>query len=190
VLSGSVVLERAAAVRLKDPSLRDLHRVAASLVTEVQARMREELGTEGSYKISTIVRVRYLGQSLELDIPLAAGFRRAFDQEHARRFRSCDRSRAIEVSSVRVCATGPALRLPSIEQADQAPSAAGSRQESVYVAGACERVPVLARSFLGRKTRLKGPAVITEYSATFLLAPGWTARTDARGNLWVVHARR
>jgi N-methylhydantoinase A len=189
VLSGSVSLERATAVRLKDPPLRDLRRIAAALVAEVQVRMREELESEGPCRISTSLRVRYLGQSLELDIPLTAGFRRAFDREHARRFRSCDRSRSIEVCGVRVSATGPTLGLATIGQANPAPSARVSRQESIYVDGAFHRVPVFARSLLGQQARLSGPAVVTEYSATFLLAPGWTARTDARGNLRVLHGK-
>ena len=44
-------------------------------------------------------------------------------------------------------------------------------------------ISVVAREALQQGEKLDGPAVITEYSATTYVAPGWCAATDQFGNL-------
>jgi N-methylhydantoinase A len=39
------------------------------------------------------------------------------------------------------------------------------------------------RSLLRAGNRIPGPAIVTEYSATSLIPPDWSARVDRTGNL-------
>jgi N-methylhydantoinase A len=45
------------------------------------------------------------------------------------------------------------------------------------------------RSRLHAGNRIPGPAIVTEYSATSLIPPGWSALVDRNGNL-ILEARR
>jgi N-methylhydantoinase A len=54
---------------------------------------------------------------------------------------------------------------------------------SVIVGGAQRTVPVYARDAIGARTRLAGPMVITELSATAYVSPEFTLRCDDFGNL-------
>jgi N-methylhydantoinase A/oxoprolinase/acetone carboxylase beta subunit len=53
----------------------------------------------------------------------------------------------------------------------------------MWIHGRRHRVISMDRGSVSRSARLKGPLLITEYSSTSFLAPGWTLRTDAAGNL-------
>jgi N-methylhydantoinase A/oxoprolinase/acetone carboxylase beta subunit len=44
-------------------------------------------------------------------------------------------------------------------------------------------VSCIERSALRESGRWKGPRLITEYSSTTFVEPGWTLRIDAAGNL-------
>ena len=59
----------------------------------------------------------------------------------------------------------------------------------VYVDGAARNVPIYARASLALGTRLDGPAIVTEYSSTILVAGGWRLRVDGDANLWMEAAR-
>jgi N-methylhydantoinase A/oxoprolinase/acetone carboxylase beta subunit len=60
---------------------------------------------------------------------------------------------------------------------------ASQREVDVWIDGKRRRVPCHERSALRESGRWKGPQLITEYSSTSFVAPGWTLRTDAAGNL-------
>ena len=44
-------------------------------------------------------------------------------------------------------------------------------------------VPVLPRGKLGAGATLSGPAIVEQDDCTIWVAPGWTGRVDALGNL-------
>src|SRR5690606_31540504 len=75
------------------------------------ARARRELAAEGAppgrVRIECSLDVRYVGQSYELPLPMAAGFRRAFHRAHRDRYGYADETRPIEVVNLRVSATAP-----------------------------------------------------------------------------------
>ena len=49
--------------------------------------------------------------------------------------------------------------------------------------------PVYGRTLLRPGDAFDGPAVVEQYDATTYVAPGWSARVDAFGNLVLEHAR-
>jgi N-methylhydantoinase A len=53
----------------------------------------------------------------------------------------------------------------------------------VYLEGRKRRLPLYRRDDLVMGDRFAGPALVTEYSSTSLIATAWTARVDAESNL-------
>jgi N-methylhydantoinase A/oxoprolinase/acetone carboxylase beta subunit len=50
-------------------------------------------------------------------------------------------------------------------------------------------VPVWSRSGIGSRTRVQGPAIVTEEGATLWIPAGWAARLHTSGTLIVKRAR-
>jgi N-methylhydantoinase A len=191
VLAGEVVRDRRRALRLFDPGARALVKESRPLV---RAATRDVVG-EGlraaDVRAQVWVAVRYRGQSLELEVPLGDDFRRSFDRAHAERFHTCDTARSIEVTGIRATATGHTRtrlrKLPRSRVRSQP-----STPVKVWVGGRFAIARLHARESLGARARVFGPAVITEYSSTTFVAPGWRASAQAGGELVVrrVAARR
>lgn len=57
------------------------------------------------------------------------------------------------------------------------------RAIDMWLEGKRRRVPGMERTALRETGRWKGPRLITEYSSTTFVAPGWTLRADRAGNL-------
>jgi N-methylhydantoinase A len=49
---------------------------------------------------------------------------------------------------------------------------------------------IVQREHLGRGFAVRGPAVVSEYSATTVIPPGWALRVDAVGGLVLERERR
>jgi N-methylhydantoinase A len=104
----------------------------------------------------------------------------AFHSAHQLRYGYSDSSRPVEIVNVRVRLTIPQ---PSVWAArERAQRRVGSsRAAPVMQARGCH--PIFRRDRLRPGDRVSGPAVITEYSATTFLPPGFAARVDKRQNL-------
>jgi N-methylhydantoinase A len=125
--------------------------------------------------------VRYAGQSYELTVPFTAGWERAFHTYHRRLFGHAAPGRPLEVVTLRLRARGERLRLPR----DAAPRGArgAPATRAVVFGGRPCRTPVYRRDDLRPGVRLRGPAVICEYSATTVVPPGWAMAVDRLGGL-------
>jgi N-methylhydantoinase A len=150
-------------------------------------------------RIEMRIDMRYIGQSYELPIPLAAfteadwaALVPAFHAEHARRFGHNDPAAPVEVVSFAVTATGlidtPELPRPA-EGGKEPPAEARTGTRRVYFeAGAGSdwaECPVWRREALLAGNEIAGPAIIEEVSATTVLYPGDRARLDPIGSLIV-----
>jgi N-methylhydantoinase A len=156
--------------------------------TELEARaveaMKEEGFAPGSLTMSRAVDARYHGQSYELRVP-ADGWREAFHRLHESRYGYARLDAGVEVVTLRVQATAPVRRLPD----RRLPAATGEtppgEPRDVVFQGRALQATVLPRDSLRAGHRLEGPAVITEYSATLWLPPGWRAQTLESASLLV-----
>jgi N-methylhydantoinase A len=130
--------------------------------------------------------LRYAGQGYELNVPWesAAQAVEAFHRAHQLRYGYSDSSRPVEIVNVRVRLTIPQ---PSVWAArERAQRRVGSsRPGPVMPARGCH--PVFRRDRLRPGDRVPGPAVITEYSATTFLPPGFAARADEWNNLRIMN---
>lgn len=170
------------------PELRDAF---AALEVDGHRQMRAEDFSNGSVKITRTLDMRYAGQSFELNVPFRADFVAAFHRAHERRYGYCDRSRPCEVVNVRARFAGetPKFNLPRLKGAGPSPAAALAGPAPVLFGGRRMRTAIYDRARLLGGNRIPGPAIVTEYSATTLVPPGWSGRVDRIGNL-ILEPRR
>jgi N-methylhydantoinase A len=136
--------------------------------------------------------LRYRGQAFELTVSYGRDFIRAFHQAHAQRYGYSDPSRPVEVVNVRLRALGltnkPSLRARRPAGA-RPPATARFKRGRAYFEGGWLATDFYIRERLRPGNRLRGPAVIAEYSGTTVLPPAWSARVDSFENLLLEHAR-
>jgi N-methylhydantoinase A len=190
VLDGRVVRDISAAHRIVDPSYSALERAARTARRNAIGDLRAEGIVASEIRAQVFLRIRYLGQSVELEVPLTRSFRRAFDREHERLLHTCDANRSIEVTSVRASAASRTRRRKKTPKGHStARKAESSGTAAVFIDGRSRKAGLYDRAELRAGDRLQGPALITEYSSTVMLAPGWTARVDDAGNLAMEKSR-
>jgi N-methylhydantoinase A len=196
ILRADVVKELSQSVLMAVQSVADARRLSGSAFARIERDGLREMHGEGfqsrKVRIDRFFDMRYVGQAYELTIPAKGDFLKVFHQEHERRYGYADPERATEVVNVRARLTGqgamtdwPKRRLGT---ADARAATAGERR--VHFAGKGRSTPIYVRGKLQPGNRLTGPAIITEYSATTALPPGWTARVDALENLVLERGRR
>ena len=170
---------------------RVLRREFRAIDERAMGDLRREGFSRPQMRIEHLLDMRYIGQAYELTVPATGNFCAAFHRAHAKRYGYSDPSRPVEIVNVRARAIGvtPKPVLPKIQRgaSDSLPAVIGRR--SVYFGGRKLAASIYDRARLRAGNRLRGPAVITEYSATTVLLPDWAARADACGNLLLERAR-
>ena len=193
---------------LEEP--RPLQDAYAALAARVLAVMAQEQ-TDG-VTLSASLDMRYRGQSYELTVPLPddgekgpegagvapsahiltssslAAAVDAFHAAHAQRYGYAMREETVEVVTLRVrgSAPGAQLALPQQPLAGEDAAAARLADRRVWFDAAGPLLTACyARSRLQPGNRFQGPAVVFQYDATAVIAPGWNVRVDEMGNLWM-----
>ena len=188
VLLGDVLKDYSRTVMFKVAQL-DLSAVEREFVGMEKKAVRE-LATEGfkddRIKLLRSAAVRYVGQSFEIAIPWSVRFAKEFHEAHRARYGYDDAKRPMEIVSLRLQAVGvtekPGLkRIKTTRRISPKPV----DQVRVFFSEGTVRTPVYKRETLQPGTRLKGPAVITEYSSTTLISPGLGVDVDPWLNLIV-----
>ena len=177
--------------KLGDRLDRDLQRAFSALARQAAHEMRGEGFSAGHLRLERVLDVRYVGQSFDLMVPAAIDFVARFHMEHAQRYGYADPARPVEVVNVRIRATGivPKPALPRAREGVPNGAKAVAQVRPVRFSGVVRRTPVYNRELLRGGNRFAGPAVVTEYSGTTLVPPGWRARVDAHENLLLTDAR-
>jgi N-methylhydantoinase A len=129
--------------------------------------------------------IRYRGQGYELNLAYAADVLQRFHAEHKRRYGYSSPERDVEIVTVRmrgrVASPEKLSRLKIRDEQGKLMSAAAM----VHFAGRSHRTQIIPRSAVGVGKTYRGPAIITEYSATTVIPPGLTYRKDRAGNLLI-----
>ncbi len=168
-------------VRLTEPTPVELARRVRPLTARAQRELRGEGAVASAVRLATVLDVRYVGQSYDLQLPMTRSYRRAFHAAHHARYGYADERRPIEVVNVRVAATvpHPVRRWIGARPTSRSPHLTAHR---ILWKGRWLNAQRGERSALGAKS-VPGPLVITEVSATTLVPPGWTARCTRSGDL-------
>jgi N-methylhydantoinase A len=162
---------------------------------KLEAQARNEFRSEKWDQAPTFERsldLRYRGQGYELNVPATKNVADAFHNEHQRRYGYHHPDRAIELVTLRLRARLRALPLQA--SSGNKASAKTLLERAAKKITARERVPVLfdaksvstpvfERVDLAVEQKFRGPAVITEYSATTVVPPGKMFWIDAAENL-------
>ncbi len=174
-------------LRLIEPEARTLARRARGLAARARRELRAEGAAAAAVRLDVRLDVRYHGQSYELSVPLTPGYRAAFHAAHRQRYGYADPERTVEVVNLRLSASAPspapAVPAPTLRAA--APAA-----HRLWWTGRWRAAQRLARDAMPRRRRLSGPLVITELSATTVVAPGWSVRMMPSGDLLLERQRR
>jgi N-methylhydantoinase A len=161
----------------------DLDHEFTALEQRALAAMREEGVPPESIVLTRRIDARYAGQSFELTVP-AAGWTDAFHKEHLGRYGWNDTAAAVQAVSLRVeaAAPSPAGDGTTFEPPRDRPVAT-QRIVPVRHEGVLVQATLMDRDTLARGLALPGPAILTEYSATTWVPPGWTALVLGDGSL-------
>lgn len=154
---------------------------------QLESLGRKELAAEGfsgkKLRMERWCAVRYRGQSFELDVPWGRRWLHDFHHAHQLRYGYADPTRPTEIVSVRVRCIGRVAK-PRLKAH---PASAGvkpaPRYERVVLKHSARRVPVYARAELPVGFQLPGPAIISEYSSTTFIPPGFGLEVDAWKNM-------
>ena len=144
------------------------------LFKEMESSSAQEFRNEGwslRPRFTRTVDVRYAGQGYELNVPFSPRMLTEFHVEHQRRYGYSHGDRAVELVTVRLRATLPSdvrYRTAKLRSKPGIPS-----YQSVWFSGQKLRTAIWCREELPVARRLRGPAIITEYSATTVVPPGW-----------------
>ena len=174
-----------APVESRQKAAASLQREFSSMERLATKDMRYEGFSPREIRIEWLLDMRYIGQAYELNVPASGDFVASFHRAHQQRYGYSDAKRAVEIVNVRARAIGstPKPALPKAPPGSGDARAALVRESDVFFAGRRIRTRIYDRSRLRAGDRLRGPAVVFEYSATTVLLSGWRARVDACGNL-------
>ncbi len=158
-------------------AFRRIEKSLAELERTALAEFRSEKWAEKP-KFRRSADVRYYGQGYEVNVPFSARLIQDFHDEHKRRYGYAHPERLVEVVTVRTRAL-----IPSRQRSVPRPTrGAGERLNApVWFAGRKLQTAVVRRESL--KSSLQGPAIITEYSATTVVPPGWRVAVQPTGDL-------
>ncbi|MGA2072285.1 MAG: hydantoinase/oxoprolinase family protein [Terriglobia bacterium] len=127
--------------------------------------------------------VRYAGQSYDLSVPFKKDFRRLFDQQHLQAYGYSHPGRRIEIVNLRlrlsIRTPKPPLRVHKTRHA----APAKMKSKLVWFDGRFRTTPVYDRERLAAGSRLRGLAVIVEYSSSTVVPPDFRCEVDKYLNL-------
>ncbi len=157
----------------------------------LEAAAQKEFGAErwrGALQYEKSLDLRYRGQGYELNVPATRNVVASFQDEHQRRYGYHHPGREIELVTLRLRAR---LRTPHLAAGDGrqqvAPKLAARvspvERALVFFHDKTVSTPVFERGDLVPGRSMKGPAVITEYSATTVIPPEKRFWVDASESL-------
>jgi N-methylhydantoinase A len=158
--------------------------VFAELKRDIATEMKKE-DWQGRAIFEPSCDIRYRGQGYELNLSYGPDVLKRFHAEHKRRYGYSSPERDVEIVTVRmrgrVASPEKLSRLKiAEEQGNLKPAAA-----MVHFGGKRHKTQIIPRASIRAGKKLRGPAIITEYSATTVVPPGLSFRKDQAGNLLI-----
>jgi N-methylhydantoinase A len=189
VLLGDVVKDYSRTVMMKTTGI-DSEKVEGRFAL-IEREASRDLAREGfdqnRIKLARSLAMRYVGQSFEIAVAWGRDFEKRFHAAHRERYGYADQARQTEIVSLRVRAAGitekPRLtRVPASKERSITPS----HTARVYLTERPVKAPVYLREELGTGAKLRGPAIVAEYSSTTLIPSGRTVEIDPWSNMIII----
>ena len=176
-----------------DPDV--IERAYAALESQgVQALAADGFPAE-SVRFVREMDLRYLGQQYDLRVTLdpanantnagaTGAVRTAFEREHERRYGHTQPRGVVEISNLRVVATGtlPPLSLPAPPPASRPATRSGERSVWLGREEGWRQTAVFAGESLAPGHRIEGPALVEEHTTTVLVGTRDALIVDETGN--------
>jgi N-methylhydantoinase A len=166
--------------------MRRLDQQFARLEHEGRKELRREHFSPELARVERGLDVRYVGQAYELPVPFAPDFPRRFHHEHEKAYGYAHSGRPIEVVNLRVRLTIPTPKPAApARQTGALGNAARAvvKKKPVWFGSRFRTTPLHDRERLGPGARLRGPAVVVEYSSTTVVPPDFALNVDRFLNL-------
>jgi N-methylhydantoinase A len=160
---------------------KELDREFSGLRRKAEKDLRRE-GWTGKISFHLSVDTRYRGQGYELNVPYTPRMIEVFQREHERRYGYSYPGREVELVTLRLRARIKPGNSHAAKIAERR-SGATTQKAAVIFAGKRVAAVVHARDGLAPGRKLRGPAIVTEYSATTAVPPGKRFWIDRPGNL-------
>ncbi len=166
-----------------------------TLLTRAEDEMKAEGFTPHQLKVNRSLDMRYEGQSYELNIPCFTekharpneieALVEEFHAAHVQRFGYARTGAPVEVVNLRLTAIGETDKPPiqALPIVDVDASEAFTFQNPVIFEGETLPTDFYRREALRPGNRIIGPAIVTEFSATTVIPPDFSAVVDAYQNL-------
>lgn len=164
-----------------DDRTRELEPVYAELEKAAVAGFRDE-GWQEKPRFYRSADVRYRGQGYELNVQFTPRLLADFHADHKKRYGYSHPQREVELVTVRLRATIPSKLKAADAQARAERKRARPELQQVWFDGRMMKTAIWERESLPA-SGVCVPAVITEYSATTVVPPGWSARLERSGDL-------
>ena len=162
------------------------HAELRAVLGELEERARDELSEYVDVlEFEYALELRYQGQSFEIRVPVDWSREvtsledptEEFERRHETLYGYRADGRTVELVTVRLRAFVPhdladVGEVLAPESADSVPKTSSAR---VGFSGGDATTEIIARSSLEEGGRREGPCVITEYSSTTVVPPGWSA---------------
>jgi len=158
--------------------------IFAELKRNIAAELKKE-DWQGSAVFEPSCDIRYRGQGYELNLAYGADVLKRFHAEHKRRYGYSSPERDLEIVTVRmrgrVASPEKLSRLKIREEQGRLKASS----QMVHFAGRRYKTQIIPRSSIQQGRGYRGPAIITEYSATTVIPPGLRYQKDRAGNLLI-----
>ena len=174
-----------------------------TLLTRAGNEMKSEGFVPDQLKIDRSLDIRYEGQSYELNIPcftaehtpsteIVETLVEEFHAAHELRFGYARTDAPVEVVNLRLTATGETDKpsIQSVPLANTDASEALTVQNPVIFEGETLLTDFYRREALRPGNRIAGPAIVTEFSATTVIPPNFSAVVDTGQNLILTKNRK
>ncbi|MGH7481581.1 MAG: hydantoinase/oxoprolinase family protein, partial [Longimicrobiales bacterium] len=180
--SRTVLLEAAAGST--DDVARQLNEAFAALEAEVLAALADEGLRRRRPALERVVDARYAGQSHELRVP-ADDWVERFHAAHERRYGYAARAEPVVAVTLRVVGAVEVDAPPSSALPEASGRAPVEARCDVVVRGTRLPAARYRRDTLLAGHSVAGPAIVTEYSATAWLPPGWHGLVLGSGSILI-----
>jgi N-methylhydantoinase A len=173
---------RTVLLRVRELPKRKLDALYAELKNEVSVEMEKE-GWQGRAVFERSADLRYRGQGYELNLPFTPDLLQRFHDGHKRRYGYSSPDRDVEIVTVRLRGrVASPEKLAQLKIEGRAGNLSNASAQ-VWFGGRRLKTQILPREKLKAGKTYRGPAIITEYSATTVVPPNFAFRADMAGNL-------
>lgn len=186
ILISDVVKDHSRTVLLRAAEAR--HKRLQEIYSELQREILAELKKEewkGRVVWEPSIDLRYRGQGYEINLHYGKGMLDRFHAEHKRRYGYSSPEREVEIVTLRMRGKIASPEKLTGMEVEEPPAKLREGEARVWFGGKQLRTAILPRAALAARKRYRGPAIITEYSATTVVPPGLSFQADKAGNLLV-----